>query len=205
MKPWLAVVVLMMVQSGVGQAMDIKDKWGVGVRTGTFIGSDAEVSLIRGHSERTAWILDLAAGHSVQDLDVDYKGQFLPPSGVMRSESGHYFVGPRLRSYTHPDGTFSPYWDLFLHWNDVTQHQRDDPNTRDFFSTGADLGLDLGAEYFTPWHFSVAAHTGVASVAYSYSHQRDNAGFGGQSREIKGSTWSASAGVSPVLHVRVYF
>ena len=41
-------------------------------------------------------------------------------------------------------------------------------------------------------------------VAYSRSHERDNSGFG-PTREVTGSLWSASAGVSPVLHVRVYF
>ena len=66
---------------------------------------------------------------------------------------------------------------------------------------GANAGLELGLEYFTRWHFSVAIHSSGASA--SWGRSRDS--IRGDELVARSTSTSASIGISPVLFVRGYF
>jgi hypothetical protein len=180
------LVVLLLALAGTAQAIDIKGKWGLGVGIGPakWRLSEIETSLIRGKTERTAWILDLKA-------DQTYSGSSEPSVQVARYANLSF--GPRIRRFTRPKERLSPYWDVYAH----TVAFNSSPPISGFYNrmAGVESGLAGGVEYFTPWHFTLAAHTDLFTVEVV---RLWSPGF---------VMWTESATlqISPALQLRVYF
>jgi len=144
---------LIVVLAAPAKAVDINGKWGIGANL--FDGKSDQVSLIHGHSDRTAWILDLAF------LQTEDTGQ---GRGVLnRLDLG---AGPRFRRYLRPSEDFSPYWDG---WISGIYQERHYQGSR-IWGAGVGGGFDFGLEYFTRWHCSAAIHSPVISGSWIESH-----------------------------------
>lgn len=185
----LFLVVLLLALAGTTQAIDIKGKWGLGVGAGGIIGSSAEASLIRGKTERTAWILDVQFTQSYET-----KRDSSGPSHDYQSYN--LDLGPRFRRYTRPRAALSPYWDLYLHYLGSMS------GTTMVGTTGIGLtsGFAGGVEYFTPWHFTLAAQTGIleVSVRRYWDEVNDKITKRYMYEKFK-------LGLQPGLQLRVYF
>jgi len=196
----IAVVGMLMVlgASGAGAA-DIKGKWGIGA--GVF-GGGGEVSLIRGKSERSAWLFDVGFSQSYESQ----KQEISPPPGFpLGSTTGRglsLLIGPGYRRFTRPTEEFSPYWDLRVRGL-YSRTSISAGNGFIFTDAGAVGDFSMGLEYFTKWHFSVAAHTGLARAraVHSVGKQTDPVA---EARTIR-NTQVFSIGLSPALFVRGYF
>jgi hypothetical protein len=189
-KTMAAVVVLMVLGATSAAAVDIDGKWGIGA--GVF-GGGGEVSLIRGHSDRTAWLFDVELGGN----NTDFKDT--QPGLPAQTSSRNVFdiaAGPGLRRFTRPQAEYSPYFDVRLRARYNREH--------DSVITGTTLttstSLALGVEYSTRWHFSVAAHSSVADIAWSRSRVTY---YGADFR--RATDWSAAIALHPAIFVRGYF
>jgi hypothetical protein len=190
-------------------AMDIQGKWGLGVGASGLIGTSPDLTLIRGRSPASAWLLDVQLSGS------NVNGSAAIPFDTTLSTPAHdnlnqlfISVAPGVRRFLQPNGEFSPYFDLMAGGFYNHSHQYVDyPGTftrveGNTWSLG--ISCALGAEYLTRWHFSLAAHTGLASVNWM-STRNTFEPAGGATYERKTNDVRASFGVSPVLAVRVYF
>ena len=181
----LFLVVLLLALTGTTQAIDIKGKWGLGVGVGPakWRLSEIETSLIRGKTERTAWILDLKADQTYSTSN--------GPFQVARY--AHLSFGPRIRRFTRPKERLSPYWDVYAH----AVAFNSSPPLSSFYNrmAGVESGLAGGVEYFTPWHFTLAAHTDLFTVEVDRLWSKDS------------HMWAeySTLQVSPALQLRVYF
>jgi len=186
----LFLVVLLLTLAGTTQAIDIKGKWGLGVGL-ALTGSKSEGSLIRGKTERSAWILDMQLYHRYLDDRAD-------SSGRITSRESHTYghIGPRIRRYTRPQAKLSPYWDVYFH----LKGEGESYTTWGRAYAGAEGGIDAGAEYFTPWHFSLGAHTGIFNVGIERS-------WAGSHGIITSRGWRENSNLSfyPSFQARVYF
>jgi len=191
----LFLLVLLLALAGTSWATDIKGKWGLGVGMGSTIWglSGSEASLIRGKTERTAWILDMDIYESYQDFRSDTSGRLMYIDRELAVS-----LGPRIRRYTRPQATLSPYWDSYFHLCGLNTGNSSNNYHR---TAGAVAGLGCGVEYFTPWHFALAAHTGLFSASlnrvWDYNHYSND--------QSKGWSQSVQLGFSPRLQLRVYF
>lgn len=200
-------------------ATEIEGKWGLGIKVGDFVSSQAEASLIRGISHRTAWILDVAISQSKGNRDraVHYFSAGLdsttaPLDTTITSRSvtdGFAFnIGPRFRRFMRPESAFSPYWDLSAHFIDTSGRSSDLNSGSSVTRIGGAGGFALGAEYFsTRWPVSLAAHTEVVSVTWAHSTQEDHF-TNPVSRETSrtvGNDLTTVLRLNPVLQIRVYF
>ena len=194
---WLSMVVLIIVTVSPSWAGEIAGKWGIGA--GLFNGS-GEVSLIRGHSDRTAWLLVVQVSGSNSTDRREYSppgGPSAPPLDFNRN--GFLIaVGPGLRRYARPESELSPYFDVSVRGLYGRSHQSGSPTAIQY---GAISGLGLGLEYFTRWHFSIGAHAPVATV--SWTRGRFTSG-GGAYTERRDET-RANISVQPSLVLRGYF
>jgi len=187
----ILLAVLLLALAGTSWAIDIKGKWGLGVGTGSFIGSGAEASLIRGKTERTAWILDLDLYQSYSELRTDSTGRIFD-----RDAETNLTLGPRIRRYSRPQAKLSPYVDGFFHLRGSGSTYINGGR----YNAGGELGIAGGAEYFTPWHFGLAAHTGILSVAVERI-------WDGQRGKVVAHGWRvfSKIGIIPWIQFRVYF
>jgi hypothetical protein len=200
----LFLVVLLLALAGTAGAIDIKGKWGLGVGTGsgTWSLTRAEVSLIRGKSEKSALILDLSVLENYGVLTGGATGGL-----TERHNDFGFGAGPRFRRFTRSNSNFSPYYDWYIHATGYSYHSEYFDEASGYHSTnnstkiGGELGFDIGVEYFTPWHFSLAAHSGFLNLGASRVWER---GHGQNSRE-KGYSTTLGLGPSPNLKLRVYF
>ena len=199
MRVWIMLLGMMLMASAAGAA-DIAGKWGLSAGLGN---GATEISLIRGHSASTAWILDARIDQFEASTEVSSSFPGSPPTtATVNNNRGTVSLGPRLRRYTHPESDFSPYWDVFLHGEYAKFHDASFVR-RDFEQIGADLGFSIGAEYFTRWHCSVAAHSGLFDVRYARIKGTQTGFLGNESS--KGHVQSASLVFAPQLFLRTYF
>jgi hypothetical protein len=156
---WVMVAMMTLVASG-ASALDINDKWGIGAAV---FNGGGEVSLIRGKSERSAWLLDVTLVGTDTHLNLE------PPQPIPAEDrnANSFLVtaGPGYRRFTRPTEDFSPYWDVALRGSYGRDHQGGGGGTRETKSAGVATDFSLGLEYFTKWHFSVAAHTSLIRFA----------------------------------------
>ena len=207
-RPLLIVLVLLACATNT-RAAEIDGKWGLGVGAGGVLGTNPEFSIFHGHSKTTGWLLDFR----LSGYDVGYKesyvfGDTLPPIPSQSSNRNEMslFAGPRIRRFTRPDAEFSPYVDFFLHGTYSRLHAWTGYGGglhRNSTRSGVAGGIALGAEYFTHWHFSVAAHSDLAQL--SWAHFRDEDGSASVSRVLAGHETTASFSVQPTMVLRVYF
>ena len=197
MKTMVAVCAVMVLGAGSAGAVDINGKWGIGA--GVF-GGGGEVSLIRGKSERSAWLFDVG----VKQRDEAYDTEVTPP--LLPTTSSRSIVtveaGPGYRRYVRGTEDFSPYWDLQTHGL-YTRVRYDNGSSDKQTSAGAEGIFSFGLEYFTRWHFSVAAHSTVAQISWVQVSRRQFSG-GGETRTT-GHLEDASIQLRPVLFVRGYW
>ena len=215
MKGLLAFVLPLAVSTmaiGVSEGTEIRGKWGLGVSVGELISSRAETSLLRGVSERTAWLADLSISQSMDDLDRTATYVAGPvDTTIYRSYRFDGFtvsVGPRLRRFTNPTGPLSPYFDLYVHFVDSSNHATETGGSASDTQVGGEAGAGLGVEYFlTRWPVSVAAHSDVVRYRMFRHTRKSNYGSPASSQVIEetGTTGYGSLLLSPALQIRVYF
>ncbi len=192
-----------------GWAGDNQGKWGLGVDSGLFRSGGVHGALIHRRSTRTAWLLDVRAEEHVLDTDGSGSGlifsPFSPPvaSGEF-SQTVQVEIGPRFRRFTRPDANWSPYWDLFAAATHSNSRYSSGSTTADYFSTGGAAGAGIGVEYFTPWHFSVAAHSDLLEARYARVRSRGNDSFLGP-RSASGHEQSVNTVLNPAVELRAYF
>jgi hypothetical protein len=180
-------------------ATDVAGKWGLGAGFGN---NDAEVSVIRGRSARSAWVFDAQASLQAVKENGSSSDPLFRPGG----DSGSTIsleAGPGLRLFTNPSGDFSPYWDVFVHGDYFHRHDDRGGSIR-LESYGADIGMAIGAEYFTKWHCSIAAHTDLFAARWEHVSQRQSIPLVVDISE-SGHTESFDFGVRPRLFLRAYF
>jgi opacity protein-like surface antigen len=208
MKTLLIGIALFLAWAAPAVAADIQGKWGLGVGAGGVIGTTPDLTLIRGRSHSSAWLLDLRFSGSNNDGTLTVSDTITTVPTNENSNSLFISGGPGLRRFLLPESDFSPYFDLSSFVEYAHAHQfngqpgafvRED-NSR--WALG--LGVAFGAEYFTRWHFSVAAHTGLATVRWASFDDKfeTSPGFHADRHNSGAST---AFGVSPVLALRVYF
>jgi len=180
-------------------ATDVAGKWGLGAG---FANNATDVSLIRGRSARSAWVFDAQVSLQSVTLHQSSVNPVFAPAGG-RGSTIALEAGPGLRLFTNPDGDFSPYWDVFVHGDYFHEHDDANGSVRQE-RYGADVGMAIGAEYFTKWHCSIAAHTGLLTVKWEHTSQKQNIPLLVDVSQ-DGHTESFDFGVSPRLFVRAYF
>jgi hypothetical protein len=172
------------------EAADIRGKWGIGA---SVFSTGREISLIRGRSERSAWFLDLGS----KFMDRSGSGP-----GSLSSNALSIVVGPGYRRYARTEA-FSPYWDAAGHWLYLRSRESLSA-TLTSERYGAEGVFGFGAEYFTRWHFSIAAHSTIARV--SWQHSADRIDFPPNFEwRAAGHAESISLRLSPALVLRGYF
>ena len=199
MKAIIAVAVLALLGASSAGAVEIKDKWGIGA--GVF-GRGGEISLIRGRSERSAWLFDVAVSLRDDPVRIEY----VPPqpftATTTNSNSVSILAGPGFRRFTRAGDDFSPYWDIHMRGRFDRQHRGGaSSNTRTV--AGAEGEFAFGLEYFTRWHFSVAAHSSLLTL--SWAHLNDRQFAPGFEYHSAGHSTGVSIGLSPVIYLRGYF
>jgi hypothetical protein len=194
MKKAGAVVALLLLGASSAGAVDIQGKWGIGA--GVF-GGGGEVSLIRGRSERSAWLLELQLSGDNSNRRSEFSDPAVAPS---RSNQNFFAIsgGPGLRRFTRPEAEFSPYYDLSLRGTYDRSHFSVFENRT---NVGAGARFSFGLEYFTRWHFSVAAHSSVANLGWRHSRMT----YQGARAVDRSSGFSADVALRPALFVRAYF
>jgi hypothetical protein len=180
-------------------ATDVAGKWGLGAGFGN---NATDISLIHGRSARSAWIFDAQVSLQSVTLHQSSVNPVFAPAGG-RGSTIALEAGPGLRLFTNPDGDFSPYWDVFVHGDYFHEHDDLDGSIRQE-RYGADVGMAIGAEYFTKWHCSIAAHTGLFSASWQHVSLKQSLPLLGDIDQ-DGHTESFDFGVSPRLFVRAYF
>jgi hypothetical protein len=201
MKTMGAMCVLMVLGASGAGAVDIQGKWGIGAEV---FGGGAEFSLIRGRSERSAWLFDLGISQRADDI----RFETAPPSpGSTVSadrQSISILAGPGYRRFTRPAEEFSPYWDVRVRGSYARSRITSTSGQVDTRTdTGAEAEFSFGLEYFTRWRFSVAAHSGLARI--SWVHMITRRSLTGTEDKVTGNAEIASIGLSPVIFVRGYF
>ncbi|MBI1798039.1 MAG: hypothetical protein HYR74_13440 [Candidatus Eisenbacteria bacterium] len=193
----LSVMVVVAVIGGVrtASAVDIEGKWGIGA--GLFTGG-GEASLIRGHSNRTAYVFDVRASGATDGESIRLSG--LPAVG---GNSNQWLVGagPTLRHFMRPEADLSPYGDVFV--TGTYSHRHDSTGPRNVHQWAVSTGVAFGVEYFTRWHCSVAAHSGLFRV--TYADLKEDIGTAPGLESVTDTRWSFDLGISPMLFARVYF
>ena len=206
---WLLSIALTSLLSvGTSMATEIDGKWGLGVNVGSLLSSSAEASILRGVSSRAAWLLDVSAGLSKDKRDFTNRYSFPDTTitGIQRGEGMSISVGPRLRMFTRPQSSFSPYWDVFAHFVD-RYNLGSSPGRSDISRmVGGEAGLAIGVEYFsTRWPLSVGAYTNVARLSVSHISEESSDAYSASSQSFSGTLINSAIGLSPSLQVRVYF
>jgi hypothetical protein len=197
MKTIAAVCVLMTLGAGSAGAVDIRGKWGIGA---SVFGGGGEVSLIRGRSERSAWLFDVAA---TQRYDTSTP-ELIPPSPAVTTTRRSFSIlaGPGYRRFARPTEEFSPYWDLRARGSYLRFSSTSSIGER-HTEVGARAEFSIGLEYFTRWRFSVAAHSGLAQLGWIRTVSRQT--VAASEYKVTGNSEFASFGLSPSLFVRGYF
>ena len=213
MKPTISVLPLAMtalLSVGTSWATEIDGKWGLGINVGSLFSSGAEASIVRGFSNRTAWILDVSASQyrDKRDLTANFRNPDTTITGISKFEGINIILGPRLRKFTRPESSFSPYWDTYAHFVDSYSLQSYPDQSYGHRQVGGEIGFAMGVEYFsTRWPFSVGAHTNVARL--TVSRVSDNSSYSSPyaalSQVSSGTAFSSVIAFSPSLQVRVYF
>lgn len=197
MKTTMAVVACMVLGAASAGATDIAGKWGIGAAV---FGGGGEVSLIHGHSARSAWLFDVF----ISQRSDETKFEQSPPTPNENRGFVTFLAGPGFRRFTRPGDAFSPYWDIRVRGSYARQRRTTSAQeTNTITDSGVDGEFSFGLEYFTPWHFSVAAHTGLAQARWNHTTMEDVSSFSSAQRTTDAVT--SSIGLSPVLYVRAYF
>jgi len=210
MRPILSLVLLALtalLSVRTSWATEIDGKWGLGVAVGSLVSSSAEASILRGMSTRTAWLLDVSASLSNDNRNVTNRTSSPDTTvgGAVRSEGMSIIVGPRLRMFTRPESSFSPYWDVYAHFTDRYQIGSSPGGSFNSRTVGGEAGLAIGVEYFsTRWPFSVGARTDFARFGAVHTSLKASDDFG-NSQVSSGSAITGTVSFNPSLQVRVYF
>lgn len=196
MNRWLFVCACTLLASTQALAMDLQGKWGIGA--GVF-GNATEIAIMRGHSTRSIWALDASFDQSSEH------GLPFPGDGSRRVHDIGAEFGPRYRRFTRATERLTPYVDIRL---DGLFERRDDlgsPFSSTRWTAGLETGLGIGAEYFTPWSFSLALDSDLISGGFKRAHAWES----GTPPGVPGSAWSTElfthVGVAPRLLARAYF
>ena len=200
----IVAVCVMMASLGipVAGAADIEGRWGLGA--GVSAGG-LRVSLIRGTSERSAWLFDVSI--SQEDFSRDRQSSTDPvlPS-FADLDSWRVSVGPGYRRFLRPGAGFSPYWDVEVNGLYSRVHTSLiqgllSSNTET--AAGVAGRFAFGLEYFFRQHLSVAAHGTVAELAWRHtSRDFSHPAF---RFSTTGHVVSSSIGLNPVIFLRGYW
>lgn len=197
MKSVAAACLMLVFGASVAGAEDIKGKWGLGA--GVF-GSGGEVSLIRGKSDRSAWLFDLSVANVSSTEQSDPASTF---SLTRNQDNVGLSVGPGYRGFLRATDGLSPYWDVAAHFLYSHSHTRNNSDEFTSKTVGGDASLSFGLEYFTPWHFSIAADSEIAG--FSWVREEAVQESPGGTDNTTGHTQRASLRLAPIIYVRGYF
>lgn len=201
---WMIVAAAALAWVVPAQAMDMQGKWGLGFSAGGLVGNVPEMTLVYGHSSSTAWLMNFQFSGANHDDEIT---GFTSGGLNANLNQTNLVVGPGVRRFMNPNSDFSPYCDLRAFVIYGHSHQYVDTGAGSLRTNGTLWGtgaeVDIGAEYFTPWHFSVAAHSGLASVQWNSVNTNSEAP--GASFDTHSSSFVGHFGVSPTLALRVYF
>lgn len=193
-------VILALGASGAG-AEDLRGTWGIGA--GVF-GRDGEVSFLRGKSERSAWLFDVTLSQRVDHIEFDSSP---PGSGSAGAADQHVFsvqAGPGYRRFTRSTEEFSPYWDIRVRGSYSRGSSGSTGSSSELqTASGAEASFSFGLEYFTPWHFSIAAHSTLGR--FSWTHLSIKRESYGSTYRVSGDSAIGTIVLSPILFVRGYF
>jgi len=197
MRRTIAVLLGLVLGAANAGATDIAGKWGIGA---SVFSGGVETSLIHGHSDRTAWVFDVAFRGRNFDRTIE-----LVPGPELTGNLNNWSViaGPSLRRYTRPASEFSPYGDVFVSFDYAGDHLGYLGFSGTAKRAGLSTGLAFGLEYFTRWHCSFSAHTSVLTLGWD--RQTFELGGFGLVRKTTADVFSASAGLAPRVEVRAYF
>ncbi len=176
----------------------VAGKWGLGAGIES---GGGELSIIRTHSDRTAWAIDARLGYSDVSEPDDFTGVVLT-----KAHSVSVDMGPRVRRFARPGAERSPYVDAYVHGilRSLRYPLASTSNSRSR-SYGVTIGLGLGVEYLTRWNFSVAAHTDFLQATYLRDHTaRDSTAYS-PALDAWATEFRAELAFSPRLLVRAYF
>ena len=213
----IILLAMILACAGYSSATEIDGKWGLGVRVGDFVSSQAEGSIIRGISRRSAWILDIAIlqNETGRDRVAEYfRPDSLAPLDTtitdnFKGEAFAFNAGPRYRRFMLPESSFSPYGDLYAHFVKMSSRSSNRFTGASDTRIGGTGGFAIGAEFFsTRWPVSLAAHTEVVSVAWAHNKHEDHYSdpFGARaSNSVVGNDLTVQVRLNPVLQIRVYF
>jgi hypothetical protein len=110
-----------------------------------------------------------------------------------------------LRTFTRPENSFSPYWDVYAHFTDRYQTGSSPDGSNNGRTVGGEAGFAIGVEYFsTRWPFSVGARTDVTRFAANHTSQKASDDFG-NSQVASGTAITSTVSFNPSSQVRVYF
>lgn len=204
-RSFIGSLLLVMLGAVPARALDIQGKWGFGVGAG--FASAPDVSLIRGRSASSAWLFDVKM--EGQNLTGHDEQPGLPNTNTNQNQAAIGFSAG-LRSLARPSGNFTPYVDVSAGVIYSRSHQYNSggfitgyEQRFDLSNTSVGLGLALGGEYMTPWHFSLAAHTGVASVNYRWMSSTQDVTL--TKFEMHQNGVDGHIALDPRLVMRVYF
>ena len=182
-------------------AGEIKGKWGLSAPV-TLNRTPETFAVLYAHSNRSVWAFDLSLA---------FRDQMTGSSGgrIGGANALSFAVGPRLRSYRHPDEELSFYFDRFLR---VFYARSEVPGVGGIVYTldrrTAEFGLGMGCEYFSSrFHCGLALHSDFGRLAYVEDGKASNLTLDTNStkRSIIGTAIEASYSVQPSIALRAYF
>jgi len=197
----LLVVLALVMLPGTAFAIDINKQWGLSAGIADDVG---QLSLILG-KPKGALVLDVNFLLISQEIEEDEPT--VNPDIRQFQQVSQYSIGPRLRRFVLPGEKLTPYWDLFAHFTQTQQKSTNEiggtGGNQTITQTGGEVGLGLGAEFETAWHFNIAVHTDFLRVEYTSLSQKSNTP--GTDQELSGAAWEVVGGFNPALFARVYF
>jgi hypothetical protein len=212
MRTFVTVCVLMAsLGVPVAGAADIDGKWGLGAGV---VPGGLKVSLIRGTSERSAWLFDVRVSQQDRSRESSANpADSVVVASLLDQDNWVVSVGPGYRRFLRPNARFSPYWDVEVNglYSRFNFHAALDQGAS-FSSVQTAAGVAgrfaFGLEYFFRQHLSVAAHGTVAELAWQHT-SRDlsstvffTPAFG---YSTTGHVVSSSIGLNPVIFLRGYW
>jgi hypothetical protein len=198
MKHWVLAALLLLCAAP-SHAVNLRQKWGLGAG---FTHGAPVLSIIRGRSARTAWVLNLGSLPGSPAWTGPGPDDEPAPASHLSRDFAAISGGPALRYYLRQDSDLSPYCDVYVSGT-YLRGRNASLSTNTYSNTLASTGVDLGLEYCTPWKLAFGAHSRLASLTWDGVQSESMSGI--QKITVRGSREVPTVGLRPYLFVRAYF